>query len=340
MWIMYVYGVLVVVTAIGALIRGAIWPGAAGLIGPLLCWWAGAGIRGSFMVGSRRQKIGGLIAGAAFTLVGLGVLYLSGYRVIIFSLELGGMAWGLLGTAVGFFCTTREVAEGRPEAPGYPERRVKGSVDLAANYPPRVSDAMRRSSGAPYKADGDVLMPESSKQQLSEVKAVRGVVEGLLADVDDAYPSYFEKIEAGELLGVPRRVFPMGQDAKYSLSIAFLSLELFSLKNLFSDEQSRRLIYLSVIEFSQKIGKTPDEVFSHYKQLEQDFNMFVGKLSDDATGIADRVYTNMCIPYTNMQGMNEMIPDPLVRTALSTLLGSSVGRWKKIRDSFELIDQQ
>jgi hypothetical protein len=109
--IIWLYGLLVLVTGIAAIFRGAWWPGAAGLIGPTLCWWAGSGIRGSFMVGTSGQKIGGLVAGAIFASVGLSLLYYSGYWVRLFSVELDGIAWGLLGLAIGFVFTPRSAAE-------------------------------------------------------------------------------------------------------------------------------------------------------------------------------------------------------------------------------------
>lgn len=111
MWVMYVFGLLVIVTGGSAILRGATWPGIAGLIGPGLCFWAGSGVKGSLLVGTRGQKIGDLVAGAVFLAAGSAILYQSGYRVLIYSLEIDGVMWGMLGAALGLVFTPRSAAE-------------------------------------------------------------------------------------------------------------------------------------------------------------------------------------------------------------------------------------
>jgi hypothetical protein len=50
--LVYIYNVLTVVLGISALAKGAIYPGIAGIIGPILCWFAASGLKGSLMVGT------------------------------------------------------------------------------------------------------------------------------------------------------------------------------------------------------------------------------------------------------------------------------------------------
>src|SRR5262249_19713369 len=104
-------GLVVVVTALSTILKGALWPGVAGLIGPALCFWAGSGVKGSLLVGTRPQKVFGLVAGAVFLAVGTALLWASGYWVTLFGVALGGVAWGLLGAALGFVFTPRSAAE-------------------------------------------------------------------------------------------------------------------------------------------------------------------------------------------------------------------------------------
>src|SRR5680860_723876 len=97
MWIAYIYGVLVVITGVAAMFKGAIWPGVTGLLGPAFCWWGGCGMYGSLAVGTTGQKIAGLTLGIIFLLIGLGLLGWSGYRVFIYGVEIGGIVWGIVG---------------------------------------------------------------------------------------------------------------------------------------------------------------------------------------------------------------------------------------------------
>jgi hypothetical protein len=110
MWLQYIYMVLTVVMGIAAIVKGAVYPGVAGLIGPTLCWFAGSGLKGSLLIGTGSQKLGGLVAAIVFLIIGLGIVYHSGYWVSIFGYALSGIAWSAIGLAAGFLFTTKKQA--------------------------------------------------------------------------------------------------------------------------------------------------------------------------------------------------------------------------------------
>jgi hypothetical protein len=93
-----------------ALWKGAIYPGIAGVVGPTLCWFAASGPKGSLMVGTSRQKLAGLGAAIAFVVVGVEIVYHSGYWVGLFGYEFTGVTWCLVGLAAGWISTTRQHA--------------------------------------------------------------------------------------------------------------------------------------------------------------------------------------------------------------------------------------
>src|SRR5438309_10526153 len=99
--IILLFMLLAVVTGVSALLKGPIAAGFAGIVGPILCLFAGAGVRGSFLVGVRSQKIGGLVLGAISLAVGPLLLQATVYRMPVVPIELAWTAWGLAGTAVG-----------------------------------------------------------------------------------------------------------------------------------------------------------------------------------------------------------------------------------------------
>lgn len=112
MWIQYIYMVLTVVMGIAAIVKGAVYPGIAGLIGPTMCWFAGSGLKGSLLVGTGSRKLGGLAAAIVFLVIGFGVVYHSGYWVSIFGHKLTGVAWSAIGLAAGFLFTRKNHALG------------------------------------------------------------------------------------------------------------------------------------------------------------------------------------------------------------------------------------
>jgi hypothetical protein len=109
-WLLYIYMVIAVLTGISALVKGAIYAGIAGIVGPTLCWWAASGLKGSLMVGTRSQKIGGLVAAIVFAVMGFGLVYHSGYWVTLFGYEFTGVTWCAIGSVIGFIATKREHA--------------------------------------------------------------------------------------------------------------------------------------------------------------------------------------------------------------------------------------
>ena len=110
MWLLYIYMLMSVMMGIAAMFKGAVYPGIAGTVGPMLSWWAAAGLKGSLMVGTQWQKLGGLAAAIVFAAVGIGLVYHSGYWVKIFSLELTGVEWCVIGLVVGYIAAKREHA--------------------------------------------------------------------------------------------------------------------------------------------------------------------------------------------------------------------------------------
>ena len=108
--LVYIYTMLSVVMGISALLKGAIYPGIAGIAGPILCWFATSCLKGSLLVGDTKDKLGGLAAGLLFALVGIGIVYHSGYWVGIFSYDFTGVMWCIIGLIAGWVSTTKQHA--------------------------------------------------------------------------------------------------------------------------------------------------------------------------------------------------------------------------------------
>ena len=112
MWVQYTYILLTVIMGIAAIVKGAMYPGIAGLVGPTLCWFAGSGLKGSLLVGTGSQKLGALATAIVFLIIGFGVVYHSGYWVSIFGYDLNGVAWCAMGLVAGFLFTKKTYALG------------------------------------------------------------------------------------------------------------------------------------------------------------------------------------------------------------------------------------
>lgn len=118
---LYIYLLMTVLMGIGVMFKAAVYPGIAGIVGPLLCWWAAAGLTGSLLVGTRSQKLWGLVDAIVFAAVGFGLVYHSGYGVRLFSLELTGVEWCVVGVGIGYLGGKREARSGAAGAQPAPD---------------------------------------------------------------------------------------------------------------------------------------------------------------------------------------------------------------------------
>jgi hypothetical protein len=109
------YMLLTLAMAGSALWKGAIYPGIAGLVGPTLCLFAASGLKGSFMVGTSREKLAGVTG--AIACVAVGIIYHSGYSIGLFGYEFTGVTWCLVGLVVGWIGTSRRHAAMGPRGP-------------------------------------------------------------------------------------------------------------------------------------------------------------------------------------------------------------------------------
>ena len=96
------------------LFDGMPWGGLAVIIGSLLGFAGGSGMRGSFYAGNRKS---GLIIGAGLLIASMGLVFYSDVSLQIFSLELAGDVWVFVGFVVGYFAAKPEDAGVGPNVP-------------------------------------------------------------------------------------------------------------------------------------------------------------------------------------------------------------------------------
>jgi len=132
-----IYVMLTLTMGISALSKGAIYPGIAGIVGPILCWFATGGLKGSFLARPSPQKfarLGAAVTFVALVAVGIGIVYHSGYWVGLFGYGFTGVTWCLVGLVAGWIATPREHADPRSKetlAAGAQERVIsKADVDM------------------------------------------------------------------------------------------------------------------------------------------------------------------------------------------------------------------
>ena len=119
--LLFLYLVLTLFVSGRMMLNGAVSAGAALLIGSLLGFVGGSGMRGAFY---RGQKSSAVIIGGALALAGMALVFYSGVIVGIFGSAVSGDLWVLLAFGLGFFAA-------RPGDAGIPLNSQGTEDDIA-----------------------------------------------------------------------------------------------------------------------------------------------------------------------------------------------------------------
>ena len=76
-------------------------------IAPLISWWGGSRMRGSFNIGNKAQKIAGFILGLVFLMIGVFWMWYVKSYVLIYGYYLNGEVWVIIGFLIGLIFTSK-----------------------------------------------------------------------------------------------------------------------------------------------------------------------------------------------------------------------------------------
>ena len=107
------YALLVIFAGVASFGDTAISTSVSGIIAPLIAWFGGSGLRGSFNVGSKKEKITGLIAGLVFLTISLFWIDYTGYWITIWDVSFSGPVWVSIGFLVGLIFSTKKHSENK-----------------------------------------------------------------------------------------------------------------------------------------------------------------------------------------------------------------------------------
>ena len=107
------YALLAIFAGVASFGDTAISTSVSGIIAPLIAWFGGSGLRGSFNVGDKKQKLTGLIAGLVFLAVSLFWIDYTGYWMTIWDVSFSGPVWVSIGFLVGLLFSTKKHSENK-----------------------------------------------------------------------------------------------------------------------------------------------------------------------------------------------------------------------------------
>ena len=103
-----VYIIITIVVGIAAFGNVSIGVIASGILAPIIAWFGGSGLRGSFNVGDNSQKITGFILGAIALTISYFWINYTGYWIQVFEIEITGVVWILIGFLIGLVFSTKK----------------------------------------------------------------------------------------------------------------------------------------------------------------------------------------------------------------------------------------
>ena len=102
------YIIITIVVGIAAFGNVSIGVIASGILAPIIAWFGGSGLRGSFNVGDNSQKITGFILGAIALTISYFWINYTGYWIQVFEIEITGVVWILIGFLIGLVFSTKK----------------------------------------------------------------------------------------------------------------------------------------------------------------------------------------------------------------------------------------
>jgi len=108
-----IYIVIAIIAGISSIGGTSISVGISGIMAPIIAWFGGSGLRGSFNVGDNKQKITGIIAGIVFLAISLFWINYTGYWIKIFKIEMSGTIWIAIGFLIGLIFSTKKHSENK-----------------------------------------------------------------------------------------------------------------------------------------------------------------------------------------------------------------------------------
>lgn len=107
------YAFIVIFAGVASFGDIAISTSISGIIAPLIAWFGGSGLRGSFNVGTKKEKITGLIAGLVFLTISLFWINYTGYWITMWDVSFSGPLWVTIGFLVGLIFSTKKHSENK-----------------------------------------------------------------------------------------------------------------------------------------------------------------------------------------------------------------------------------
>ena len=107
------YVVIAIILAITSFGNISVSASISGILAPIIAWFGGSGLRGSFNVGDKKQKITGFIAGIVFLAISLFWINYTGYWIKMGDIQISGPLWAVLGFLIGLIFSTKKHSENR-----------------------------------------------------------------------------------------------------------------------------------------------------------------------------------------------------------------------------------
>jgi len=175
-------------------------------------------------------------------------------------------------------------------------------------------------------------VPPARKKPISIDEVSKAFVRALLDDVDQGFESLIGLVRQFD---PEKRIPPTQTLHKEEFALALFALELRSVPNLFEREVSERITSLCIAYLAHSLGRTDREINSQISLYESIFSEHAEAGLNPLVAVSETLYERMGIPAFRSERYPKITgPDPIIVSALATVLATGIGRWKRLSDSF------
>lgn len=166
------------------------------------------------------------------------------------------------------------------------------------------------------------------KKKVSEEDATDSFVCALIDDMEEAYPWLIEQLK--EIAGGDK-ISSLPENAKETITIAALSLELIALPNIFQQDQAKRIRKLSISLFAEYQEFKEETLCSDIESYERCFNENVEARLNPLLAVSELLIQKLEIEDPRLKG-----PNPILASGFGAAFVSLSGRWKRLNESFKI----
>jgi hypothetical protein len=180
---------------------------------------------------------------------------------------------------------------------------------------------------------GEFALFGIAKQKVTEAFAAASFVHGLLADLEEAYPSVLKQLK---LMGAGGKGYSFPDNLKEIVSDHIFALEVITLRNFFNEDQARRLRRLCTERLAAKTGRTVEGMLLEVIRYERLYDQYANDAEKAIVGVTRLLCGKLRL--AEPESSLDSGPDMNIILTLRQVFAELIGRWERLNRHSKIVE--